>query len=63
MRSGGGITRRSGDRKPEKNLYSHTHDALAHAISGQDRQARTERRQAGLGQEPPRTLVGERLDG
>ena len=42
---------------PVKTIHSHTHDALAHALSGIDRQARTERRQAVGRQEPPRTLV------
>lgn len=52
-----GVTRRSGDVMPVKNLFSHTQDALAHALSGIDRQNRRDRREAGGRQEPPRTLI------
>ena len=41
----------------EKTLHSHTQDALAHALSGIDRQALMDRRKLAGGQEPPRTLV------
>ena len=63
MPRSGGVTRRSGDRMAEKDLYSHTQDALAHALSGQDRQARSQRRQSAGVQQPPRTLISERVDG
>jgi len=60
MPRSGGITRRSGDPLPEKNLHSHTHDALAHALSGIDRQATSDRRrQASQYQEPPQRIVAE----
>jgi len=59
----GGITRRGGDRIPEKNLWSHTHDALQHGLSGIDRQERRDRRKAAGVQSPPRTLVSGGLDG
>ena len=63
MPSHGGVTRRSGDAMPEKGLHSHTHDALAHALSGIDRQALMDRRKLAGTQEPPRTLVSGGSDG
>jgi len=59
-----GVTRRSGDVMPVKGLWSHLQDALAHALSGMDRQARTERRQAAgmTQQQPPRSLVSGELE-
>ena len=48
---------------PEKGLHSHTQDALGHALSGIDRQGRSQRRQSAGVQEPPRTLISERVDG
>lgn len=63
MPRSGGVTRRSGDRMPEKGLHSHTQDALGHALSGIDRQGRSQRRQSAGVQEPPRTLISERVDG
>ena len=58
MPRSGPITRRSGDPMAVKNLWSHLQDALAHALSGIDRQARTERLEAaGMSQQQPRSLV------
>jgi len=57
MPRAGGVTRRSGDRMPEKNLHSHTHDALAHALSGIDRRNRMQAAGLNEEQEAPRTLV------
>lgn len=42
-----------------KNLHSHLQDALAHFLSGIDRQNRMERKDAAGSQESPRTLVSE----
>jgi len=55
----GAVTRRSGDAMPEKNLHSHLQDALAHGLSGIDRQSTLGRREAAGQQQPPRTLVSQ----
>lgn len=50
------VSRRGGLR-PEKNLWSHLHDALQHLLSGFDKALTDD--EALIEQEPPKTLVSE----
>lgn len=57
MRRASSVSRR-GAELPEKNIWSHLHDALQHLLSGIDRTQRLEGESAG-DSGPPQPLTGE----